>query len=556
MNDFSFKRRIILVIGSIITSFAFSIATLYFPLCNRLDFNDSSIYQYIGYSICNGKIPYVDVFDHKGIYFYFINALGYLINPIKGMYPLIWVAMFFNVIVIYHSARKFFGIEYSVIIVLLLVSSMACTSWNGNIPDFFAMPFVLGAFDKLIDYFQNKYLLSKDVLFASVCTTLAFWMKPNMVLSTILFCIYISVQLVISQNLKFVINYIAVFIIGFIMTSLPAILWLYFNSGLFDMIEDYFLYSLKYAGFHTTIDLQINAFSTFVSYPISVLTLVFILIWLISLLKKKVTDTEINHIFSCGVISFVICLIHVSLTGNAYTHYMMLLYPPILLIIIGFALLTKGVFTGNGKCFVILLLLSIVVIGMNIKKEYLIGKYFMQEVPEEDLEVRFIIDNSNETDTIAVISPQYTGFYLASNRQSATKYIYVQSNHFTNLKENPEEEEEFWNEYTASLLKSKPRVIVYDTGYNGNDDFIKGVLNKCLKEYTYAGASLFREFYILPNSEEEIIPSFQSQFQKRQEKNSFEITIPKEMLEAYREGKITIDDFLEYYDTQIMNIGD
>ena len=49
---------------------------------------DSNIFQYMGYIITEGKIPYTDYFDHKGLLLYFFNALGILINKTWGIHLL------------------------------------------------------------------------------------------------------------------------------------------------------------------------------------------------------------------------------------------------------------------------------------------------------------------------------------------------------------------------------------------------------------------------------------------------------------------------------------
>ena len=44
------------------------------------DGTDSAIFKAIGLAILKGKVPYVDIFDHKGPVIFFINALGQWIH--------------------------------------------------------------------------------------------------------------------------------------------------------------------------------------------------------------------------------------------------------------------------------------------------------------------------------------------------------------------------------------------------------------------------------------------------------------------------------------------
>ena len=42
--------------------------------------DDSAVFQVVGKAWTNGKIPYIQAFDHKGPFIFFVEALGYLIG--------------------------------------------------------------------------------------------------------------------------------------------------------------------------------------------------------------------------------------------------------------------------------------------------------------------------------------------------------------------------------------------------------------------------------------------------------------------------------------------
>ena len=80
------KRYFIILFVSFVISTIFvltkSLSTS--PLFNYV-FLDSGIYQYIGFALVHGKIPYTEIFEHKGIMIYWINAIGYWIHPRYGI---------------------------------------------------------------------------------------------------------------------------------------------------------------------------------------------------------------------------------------------------------------------------------------------------------------------------------------------------------------------------------------------------------------------------------------------------------------------------------------
>lgn len=229
--------NLLLIFAAIILSMLFSLSSLFFPLSNRIDFNDSAIYQYIGHLICEGGVPYVDAFDHKGIYFYFINSLGYLINPKWGMWPLICIGMFCNILIIYHIARRFLNKSYSVIITILIASAMGCSTWDGDTPDSFAVLFNLIAFDMISEYFVNSKLSRKSIFIAGIASAAAFWMKLNMITGTLVLCGCLILYFLIKKKISLVNRCLAFFTLGFGIATLPGILWLVRTRGRFSVLS-------------------------------------------------------------------------------------------------------------------------------------------------------------------------------------------------------------------------------------------------------------------------------------------------------------------------------
>ena len=56
------------------------------PLGNGYTSIDSSVTLYMAKLMKQGKIIYLDMFDHKGPLLFFINYLAYLINPKWGIW--------------------------------------------------------------------------------------------------------------------------------------------------------------------------------------------------------------------------------------------------------------------------------------------------------------------------------------------------------------------------------------------------------------------------------------------------------------------------------------
>ena len=554
MRTHEYKMRSLCGIAFVISSaFFLTMQTVFFPLSKRIDFNDSAIYQYIGYLLCTERVPYVDAFDHKGLYFYFINAVGYFISPKWGMWPLIWVTMAIIIAVVYKTAKKFLNSAASFYLTAIIVTGIAAGFWDGDTPDYFAMALNFIAFYILSDYFFYYKLSSTQALLVGVLTAGAFWMKQNLIIGTIVVCGCIIIDSFIQKQFKKSGEYIIAFMFGFALASLPAIGWLYYKNAIHAMIDNYFLFNFKYMDFHPTTARRMEAFSYFITRPSILPVVICTLTLLLSMLKNvnPRVNCQNKKMFVFGVISFIITIILLVLPGNAYVNYVLSLFPPALLIYISTLKIISTIDSFGTRIGTVLLITACVLIaGLNLRTEYSYLKSFWKEKPQEAEERAYIIENSDKDDNIAIISPHYVGLYIAASRDSATRDFYVQLSHFENLEESLDTDVIFWNDYLNSLRQSKPRMILLDRHYYNNEN-LNILLREILDQYIEVGKSTNFRFYVRERFEGEHIPAFVSKTTVLEDEVL--ISVPSEMIEAYQNGEITIDDFMTLFDKQWEN---
>lgn len=103
---------------------------------------DSPVFQYMGYSMLQGKIPYTDLFDHKGLLLYWINALGYLIHPKMGVMLLQIVNLTLTMMVWYKilDSIKVEWMKYSILALALL--SLYAYFCEGNFEEEWCLFFI------------------------------------------------------------------------------------------------------------------------------------------------------------------------------------------------------------------------------------------------------------------------------------------------------------------------------------------------------------------------------------------------------------------------------
>src|SRR5688572_5278945 len=89
------------------------------PEFNQIPSRDQGVYLYIGEQILDGKIPYQDVWDHKGPLIYYINVLGLLIeDSVIGIWILEIIFLSCTALFSFSALKKLFPIYIAFPIVL------------------------------------------------------------------------------------------------------------------------------------------------------------------------------------------------------------------------------------------------------------------------------------------------------------------------------------------------------------------------------------------------------------------------------------------------------
>ncbi len=120
---------------------------------------DSAIFQVIGKYWAEGKVPYLELFDHKGPYIFFIDAIGYgILNSKSGIVLLQCVNLFVFLIGVYKTASCFFEKKNAMLWTMVTLGFLSLCYEGGNLTEEFVLPFL--AFSA---YGQLKFLTKPDL---------------------------------------------------------------------------------------------------------------------------------------------------------------------------------------------------------------------------------------------------------------------------------------------------------------------------------------------------------------------------------------------------------
>lgn len=454
---------------------------------NQISLTDSSVFKYIGLSMTKGAIPYLDIFDHKGLLLYFINCLGTIISMNFGVWLLEFIFMFISLFFAYKLARKFTSKGVSLLIVCLAFSLIYNYFDGGNLTEEYALPFQLIALNVFFDFFlqPQKYsstnlsklnykLFNFPVFICGICFSSVLFIRANMISVWIVFCLMVLIYCIVNKKYSEIIKFIISFALGMLVIFIPMFIYLLKNNAVKSFIDSYILFNMNYSENIKTA----KCITLVYFFNTSVTSLAFIILGIKIYLQIKKRE---NYYFNLGYLGYMaLTLLLIGMSGRIYSHYGMIIIPAL---IYPYCILYQFIETKELKKLGINLLVTgyilnfiIVPIGGNFLLDSLKSIQNRTTITDEETKkvIDYIKNNTNEDDTISVFgNSDY--FYYLSNRKSASRYSYQVPIVATDKK--------IMIDYLADLKENKPKVIVKHIDDNFSEE-IK-LMNKYLKKNDY-----------------------------------------------------------------------
>lgn len=221
------------------------------PLYNRIGF-DSEIFKIMGIGILEGKVPYRDLFDHKGPVIFFINALGQLIVPGRtGLFLLQTVSLSCAFALMYKISRLFSSVKKSVAVALLIGLFMTAFGAGGNQVEEWELPWQL-----LAVYLALKYLLGFEknpihppvyTLIYGICFGIVSFTRLNDGALIAGMMIGFAAFLILKKQQKQLPLNIALFLLGWALTAVPILLYFGLNGALSEFFYGSYTHNFLYA---------------------------------------------------------------------------------------------------------------------------------------------------------------------------------------------------------------------------------------------------------------------------------------------------------------------
>jgi len=285
---------------------------------------DSQIFQYMGYAMTESKIPYTDLFDHKGLFIYLVNALGYLINHDYGVHLLQIVNLSLTLMIWY---RMLDGVDkvwrrhvYIIVALLCLCIYYDC----GNMSEEWSLLFVsypLWTYHRLLKEEKTQFD-KKTLVLIGICIGVVTIIRLNNAAPVIGLLFYCLLRAWRRKEYSYI-RWATLFIIlGFAVPILLACLYMGMLGGIqgiIDMIYSTFFFNVEYMRIQGAASFNIEKYRYLFEVTLPLLIV-------LPLIRRK--PEHVVPLLFCFLLTVV------TLGKSFYDHYLITFIP---LLVVSFA---------------------------------------------------------------------------------------------------------------------------------------------------------------------------------------------------------------------------
>lgn len=287
---------------------------------------DSSFFSMAGRGITEGWVPYVDFFDLKGPYFFFLEALGQLIIKDRlGIFlleiPFLWAA----IILIYRIARMFVNRVKSTAILIIVLFLHIGTLWGGNVLEEYALPLNL-----CVLYLTLKYALvipsenSTPTLdfsrlkwfvpfITGICFGIMLFAKVTVAAPIAGVVITVVIHTLLSKRPLDTLKYLGLSLLGVLAAALPIFIYFGYYHAIPEMLYSVFAFAAKRSVDYSetfNLDWELKTIGCYFAFLFAVFH------------PRKLSRPIQTLLLSMSVVTYL--LLHL---GVPFTYYFITVYP-------------------------------------------------------------------------------------------------------------------------------------------------------------------------------------------------------------------------------------
>lgn len=239
----------------IVGLFVFSMSTS--PITPDMLGLDSAIFSLLGKGIAEGITLYTDLFDHKGPFIFFVNALGHMLGGRTGIFAVQCLTGLTSLILIYRTVRvlkpneKYLSAKTLLCVFVPAYTYFFYTFEQGNLTEEYSLPFICVSLFMFCKYAVNAQnapahnpvcAMVYGISFASLAL---FRLNNAIAVCAGIFVIFCN--LIYKKQFKNLFLNLAAGLAGIAVVAVPTALYFNSKSALNEMIYATFLHNFQIA---------------------------------------------------------------------------------------------------------------------------------------------------------------------------------------------------------------------------------------------------------------------------------------------------------------------
>ncbi len=468
-------RITFLLIFSLITAFLILIDI--FPLIHPVPYRDSGVFLYTAQQMLRGGTPYLDSWDHKGPFLYFLNFIALWISSdtVWGIYLLQMLLLTAVLFFLIFAVRHFISFGVSLPGIALFSFMLPRVADGGNLTEFYSAIFLIAsiAVFLFIDRTKRQWLWGVIGFFGGAVLLI----RPNNVVFWLVSGILLLADAIRQPATRCRLYF---FLGGFGLAVGAALIYLAVHHALDAAYDQYIRFNFFYlnaesgtSGKRALILLRIKrlkyVFLTMqsswgkVAILCGIAAEIFAAVILAVKPWRQQFPERIKRIMLMLVAAFPLEILVISLSDRVYRHYLQMIPVYFLAFVIFFcaALITFFRLRKESVCWLVVLpgfiglaavLLPSFQTAKDIADALVTGELNFGKQPT--LEEKIILENTLPSDTIQIWQGE-TRYNFLAQRQSPTRFSYVfplWSCAYANFSD--------WHYFLSTFTANPPRLFI------------------------------------------------------------------------------------------------
>ncbi len=380
---------------------------------------DSAIFMKVAKTVVDGGRLFVDVFDHKGPFIFWINATGLILGGRTGVFVLQCIFLFFDILIIQKLSGLFLSDGRKQVLVMALGGVFLSFSLsNGNLTEEYSLPFILLAL----------YFFVKDVLdggaprlshsfFYGIGISYMFFMRMNNAVSIYGMIVCWVFILIRDKRWDLLVKNILSGLLGIISVALPVILIFVVQGSFDEMWYATLVYNLEYSSDVIYVR-NFKDLKTFAHIIINFSPIIISMLAIFRFCRMPELKWSFEFISILNILSLFL--------GQGYNHYFMV-YQPLVVLMLSVFFASGGEkgdkVDGVVRCLVVVMCVAYMVLCVRVAFVNIRDYYVSDEIRLENEAVRNGLSGIPEEDRGSVfLYGLPTGYYCLSDIPICYKY--------------------------------------------------------------------------------------------------------------------------------------